>query len=400
LKTGNFEVIIIGAGIGGLTTALALAQNGVHVEIFEKAAKFSDVGAGLQLSPNAMAVLSSLGLSKEIEANCCEPTAGILRDYKFGKTLLTTKMKDVYERRYGHKYLHIYRADLIDCLAEAAQEAGVKTHLGSEISSVRETETDVRIEKNGGVYKGDVLIAADGVRSELREKIAGRSQPVFTGQVAWRGLVPTSDLPPDTIPFAANNWLGPGQHFVSYYVSSGEMINFVAVQERADWVEESWDIPADMDELQNAYRGWDQRVTSLIRACRETYLWGLFDHPPLQTWTTGHMALLGDAAHPMLPFMAQGAAMAIEDAWVLAHCLLQKTSNIPQALQDYEAFRKPRTTELQMISRNNADLYHQRAGIERASRKAKFKIATKFPAIAFSRLDKIYGVDVTKNFQI
>ena len=112
------------------------------------------------------------------------------------------------------------------------------------------------------------------------------------------------------------------------------------------------------------------------------------------------MALLGDAAHPMLPFMAQGAAMAIEDAWVLAHCLLQKTSNIPQALQDYEAFRKPRTTELQMISRNNADLYHQRAGIERASRKAKFKIATKFPAIAFSRLDKIYGVDVTKNFQI
>ena len=372
----------------------------MEVEIFEKASKHCNVGAGLQLSPNAMAVLSALGLTKELEAASCEPKAGVLRDYKSGNALLTTKMKDVYEQRYGHKYLHIHRADLIDCLAEAAQEAGVKTHLGSEISSVRETETDVRIEKNGGVYKGDVLIAADGVRSELREKIAGRSQPVFTGQVAWRGLVPTSDLPPDTIPFAANNWLGPGQHFVSYYVSSGEMINFVAVQERADWVDESWDIPADMDELQNAYRGWDQRVTSLIRACRETYLWGLFDHPPLQTWTTGHMALLGDAAHPMLPFMAQGAAMAIEDAWVLAHCLLQKTSNIPQALQDYEAFRKPRTTELQMISRNNADLYHQRAGIERASRKAKFKIATKFPAIAFSRLDKIYGVDVTKNFQI
>ncbi|CAM3647179.1 FAD-dependent monooxygenase [Litorimonas haliclonae] len=400
MKTGDFKVLIIGAGIGGLTTALALAQNGVHVEIFEKAAKFSDVGAGLQLSPNANAVLSSLGLSKEIEAICCEPRAGILRDYKSGKALLTTKMKDVYEQRYGHKYLHIHRADLIDCLAKAAQEAGVKTHLGSEISSVKEMETGVQIENNGKVYDGGVLIAADGVRSSLREKIAGKSSPVFTGQVAWRGLVPTSDLSPDKIPFAANNWLGPGQHFVSYYVCGGEMINFVAVQERADWVEESWDIPADMGELQNAFTGWDPRVTSLIEACGSAYLWGLFDHPPLETWTTERMALLGDAAHPMLPFMAQGAAMAIEDAWVLTRCLTQNTSSISQALQGYEAVRKPRTTELQMISRNNAALYHQSSTIGRALRKAKFKIATKIPAIAFSRLDKIYGVDVTKNFPI
>jgi len=400
LKTGDFKVLIIGAGIGGLTTALALAQNGMEVEIFEKASKLGNVGAGLQLSPNAMAVLSALGLGKEVEAVSCEPKAGILRDYKTGKPLLTTRMEGVYERRYGHQYLHIHRADLIESLAEAAQDAGVKTHLGSDISSVRETKTGVEIESNGKAHKADLLIAADGVRSNLRENITGRSRPVFTGQVAWRGLVPASDLPPGTIPFAANNWLGPGRHFVSYSVSGGHMINFVAVQERADWVKESWDIPADMSELKNAFEGWDPRVTSLIGACESSYLWGLFDHAPLETWAKGRMALLGDSAHPMLPFMAQGAAMAIEDAWVLAHCLHHGMSNIPQALQKYEAIRKPRTTQLQMISRDNAALYHQRTAIGRALRDAKFKIATKIPGLAFSRLDKIYGVDVTKNFPI
>lgn len=400
MKTGEFKVSVIGAGIGGLTTALALARNGVEVEIFEKAAKLGNVGAGLQLSPNAMAVLSSLGLQKPLQEISCEPEAGVLRDYKSGKALLTTKMQEVYQTRYGHKYLHIHRADLIDCLAKAARASGVKIQFSSEIYSAEETETGVQFEINGKIHKTDVLIAADGVRSSMREHIAGESCPVFTGQVAWRGLVSTSDLPPETIPFAANNWLGPGQHFVSYYVSGGEKINFVAVQERADWVAESWDAPADMGGLKNAFRNWDPRVTSLIEACGSSYLWGLFDHPPLETWATGRMALLGDAAHPMLPFMAQGAAMAIEDAWILAHCLHHNTSNIPQALQGYEAIRKPRTTQLQRISRDNAGLYHQHTAIGRALRMAKFKIATKIPALAFSRLDKIYGVDVTKNFPI
>lgn len=400
MESGNLKVLIVGAGIGGLTTALALARTGIEVEIFEKTAKLSDVGAGLQLSPNAVAVLSSLDLREKLEALCCEPKAGILRDYRNGKPLLTTRMEDVYERRYGHKYLHIHRADLIDCLAETAQEAGVKIHLGSDISSVRETDTDVRVENNGNVHKGDALIAADGVRSKLREKIAGRSQPVFTGQVAWRGLVPTSDLPHDTIPFAANNWLGPGRHFVSYYVRDGEMINFVAVEERNHWVEERWNIPANKRELQTTFQGWDPRVTSLIAACEQAYLWGLFDHPPLSKWTKGRLALLGDAAHPMLPFMAQGAAMAIEDAWVLTHCLVRNSSPLQQALKRYEALRKPRATELQAISRQNASLYHQRGRLERAMRKAKLKIATHIPSAAFSRLDKIYGLDVTRNFPI
>ncbi len=400
LKISDIKVHIIGAGIGGLTTALALAQNGVEVEVFEKASKFTNVGAGLQLSPNVMTVFSSLDLSKEVEASCCEPKAGILRDYKTGKALLTTRMQKDYQARYGHKYLHIHRADLIDTIAEAAQKAGIKIHFGAQVSSIRETETGTRLENIGKTHQANLLIVADGIRSFLREEIAGKSRPVFTGQVAWRGLVPTSDLPPETIPFAANNWLGPRQHFVSYYVSGGEMINFVAVQERSEWAEENWGIPADIGELKNAFKSWDPRVTSLIDACRNVYLWGLFDHPPLAKWTTKRMALLGDAAHPMLPFMAQGAAMAVEDAWVLTHCLINTPSNVSQALQNYEAFRKSRTTRLQKTSRENAALYHQASPLGRVIRKAKFKIATDIPSIAFSRLDKIYGVDVTQDFPI
>lgn len=400
LKTKKLKTLIIGAGVGGLTAAIALAQNGLEVEVFERAEKLGDVGAGLQLSPNAMAVLSSLGLTKQLQSVACEPEAGILRDYKTGKALLTTTMQDVYERRYGHDYLHIHRADLMDCLANAARDAGVKIHLSTEITSVAETETGVRLQGHDQDFFGNLLIGAGGVRFFLREKISGISEPHFTGQVAWRGIVPTVNLPPNTIPFAANNWLGPGRHFVSYYVRGGEQINFVAVEERPKWAEERWDIPADLSELKHAFTGWDPRVTALINACDEAYLWGLFDHAPLPQWTKGHMTLLGDAAHPMLPFMAQGAAMAIEDAWVLTHCVVHNPTDLTSALRDYEAFRKPRATQLQKISRKNAALYHQRSFHGRVYRKAKLQIATHIPAAAFSRLDKIYGVDVTQDFPI
>jgi len=400
MKASKLKVLIIGAGIGGLTAAIALAKSGLEVEVFERTKKLGNVGAGLQLSPNAMAVLSSLGLAKQIESMACEPEAGVLRDYKSGNALLTTSMLGVYEQRYGHKYLHIHRADLIDCLLKAARETGVNLHLDSNVTSVAETEKGARLQIHKKEFSGDIIVGAGGVRSFLREKIARTNAPQFTGQVAWRGLVPTAKLPPNTIPFAATNWLGPGRHFVSYYVRGGEQINFVAVEERPKWAEESWDIPADLSELKHAFNGWDPRVTALINACDEAYLWGLFDHPPLPKWTHGRLALLGDAAHPMLPFMAQGAAMAIEDAWILTYCVLRNPSDLVSALQDYEALRKPRATQLQTVSRENAGLYHQRSLIGRAYRNAKLQIATHIPAAAFSRLDKIYGVDVTRDFPI
>ncbi len=393
------KILIIGAGIGGLTAAIALARTGHKVEVFEQAEALGDVGGGIQQSPNAMAVWQSLGLAEVITAKSCEPEAGIFRDYRTGCALMTTKMRDVYEHRYGYKYLHIHRADLIDILAKAAHQLGVTLHLGHHYEDAQEINGRINLIANQRNFTGDVLIGADGIKSKTRDLIAGETQPVFTKQVAWRGVVETKKLPPDLIPFAANNWLGPKRHFVSYYIKNGDVVNFVAVEERDTWTNEGWHQKADKQALISAFTGWDPRVTQLIHTCEESYLWGLFDHPPLSKWSEGHITLLGDAAHPMLPFMAQGATMAIEDAWVLAHYLSQ---NIPihVALKAYQDARLERTTFLQKVSRDNAKLYHQTNGLARSLRNMKFKLGTQFPDAVFSRLDKIYGVDVTRQFPI
>jgi salicylate hydroxylase len=391
------RALIIGAGIGGLTAAIALAQRGWAVHIFERSAALGDVGAGLQQSPNAMAVHQALGTAEAIKAVACEPEAAILRDYKTGKPLMTSPMVGIYEARYGHKYLHIHRADLIAILAKRAETLGVTVHFDHEVEEAQQIGEILNIIAGQRNYTGDVLIGADGIKSVLRPMISENSQPRFSRQVAWRGVVPTHQLPDDFIPFAANNWLGPRRHFVSYYIRGGTLINFVAVEERSDWASEDWNVPADKVELAQAFSGWDERVTRLIAACETPYLWGLFDHAPLKKWSQGAMTLLGDAAHPMLPFMAQGASMAIEDGWVLAACLAERPEAIPEALMRYEARRKPRTTLLQNISRRNGALYHMRAGPSRFWRNTKFKIGSQFPPAVFATLDKIYKVDVTRN---
>ena len=386
------HVLIAGAGIGGLTTAIALAQRGASVNIFEKASELGEIGAGIQLSPNALNVLDALGLAPAIEALAFEPEAGVLRDYKTGKALLTTPMKDAYTKRYGQKYLHIHRADLLSILEGAARSLGVKFHMGVAAVSFKQDEISIHLNTQDGTHSGDYLIGADGIHSVIGQAIHGESTPEFRGQVAWRGMIPADKLPVNTIPLAANNWLGPYRHFVSYYVRGGKLINFVAVEERETWQEESWSAQGDMAELRAAFTGWDPRLTALLEACETCYLWGLFDRPPLPTWHQGRAVLMGDAAHPMLPFMAQGAAMAIEDAWVLADTISKGHS-----LESYERARKPRTTQLQKISRDNAGLYHKGPGFGRSLRGAKFAAGKLIPAAVEARLGKIYGVDVTKH---
>jgi len=393
------KVFVIGAGIGGLTTALALAKTGVDVEIFEKSPSLGEVGAGLQQSPNAMAVHKALGTQKAILKTAFEPEAGYLRHHRSGKPLLTTQMQGLYERRYGHKYVNIHRADLLSALIEQAKALHTPIHLDQWVESVESTPEQVYLHVNGKTRKADVLIGADGIRSQIRSLTFGESAPQFTGQVAWRGLVPAEALPSGTIPYAANNWMGPGRHFVSYYLRGTKLINFVAVEERKKWAEERWDISADLEELRAAFAGWDPRITQLLDACNSSFLWGLFDHAPLPKWSEGRIALMGDAAHPMLPFMAQGAAMAVEDGWVLAHSLSLHRDNIPIALQHYENARKPRATQIQKISKQNASLYHQ-SGVGATLRNAKLAIGGLLPPIIEARLAKIYGVDVTKTYPI
>ena len=392
------HIIIAGGGIGGLTAALALAQNGAKVDVLEQTAVLKEVGAGLQQGPNAMQVHAALGIDKDIQSASFEPDSIEFRDFKTGKSLLSTPLKGRHENRYSQKYLHIHRADLHNILLTAAQKAGVTLHLNQAVTSFEQDNDAVRVKTSEKTFVGDVLIGADGLKSNIRQQMLGPEKNSYTGHVAWRGTVSASKLLPGRIPPCANNWLGPKRHFVSYYIRGGAFINFVATEEREAWVEESWSQPGDMTELRTAFTGWDSRVTDVLEACETCFLWGLFDHPPLASWTTGRAALLGDAAHPMLPFMAQGASMAIEDGWVLAQCINRQKDNLQNALKTYEKARYARATLLQKMSRENAKLYHIGSPAQKLLRNTKFKIATHIPAAAHSQLDKVFGVNVVKDF--
>ncbi|MEP6344081.1 MAG: FAD-dependent monooxygenase [Maricaulaceae bacterium] len=395
----SLHVLIVGGGIGGLSAAIILAQNGCTVDVFEQASAFTEIGAGLQLSPNAMQVHAAIGTAAAISEAGFTPDFAALRDFKTGKTYLRTPLQGLCPNRYGHPYIHIHRADLQSLLVQAAKDAGVTFHLGCTAQTIGQSNSAVSVETNIGRFTGDVLIGADGIRSVVREHIHGDMAPRFTGQIAWRGTVAAHDLPSDMLPPAANVWMGPNRHFVAYYLRGGALINFVAVEEQGQWTEESWSHKGQKSDLLAAFEGWDSRVTHLIKAASDCYLWGLFDHAPLPHWTQGRVALIGDAAHPMLPFMAQGAAMATEDAWVLAQKLLT-TSNPTEALKSYQLARKARATKLQAISRGNAKLFHDASKLGCAVRNLKLATASKLPALQHIKLDPIYGINVVKDFPI
>jgi len=284
---------------------------------------------------------------------------------------------------------------------DAAKYAGVKFHMGARVEGYAQDDSSITLKTERGEFKGRALIGADGIKSAVNAQISAAKRqsvkPQFTGQIAWRGMVPASALPRSMIAPAANVWMGPGKHFVAYYLRGGDLINFVAAEERDDWTEESWSLKGDKSKLIAAFAGWDAPVTTLIKACETPYLWGLFDRPPLEHWQDGRAVLLGDAAHPMLPFMAQGAAMAIEDAWVLSHKILSFKSDyetLPDALAQYVNIRRPRTAKLQKTSRNNAKMFHASSAAALLIRRVKLGLANHIPALQHMKLDPIYGVNV------
>lgn len=397
------HILIAGGGIGGLTAAIILAQNGGHVELFERAPNLSEIGAGLQLSPNAMQVHAAIGIHTDISNVGFAPEYAALRHYKTGDIHLKTPLKLAARASFGQDYIHIHRADLQRILITAAQAAGVQFRLGTTVQNFHQTKDHITLITNRGEFTGDVLISADGTRSALRSIINTNSAPRFRGQIAWRGTLPASAVPQGLLSPAANVWMGPGRHFVAYYLRGGELINFIAVEERGDWTEESWSLKGEPAKLRRTFDGWDAAVTQIINAAPETFLWGLFDHAPLPYWSRGRAALLGDAAHPMLPFMAQGAAMATEDAWVIAHYILKAASSnasFDAALSAYEQARKPRTSKLQAISRRNAKLFHEAEGVGLTLRRTKLKAANSLPILQHMKLAPIYGMDVVKDFPI
>jgi len=357
------RVLIAGAGIGGLTAALALLRAGTDVEIFEQASALEQLGAGIQISANGARVLFHLGLQHSLQAVWSEPAGKEVRLWSTGQTWKLFDLGAQSRQRYGAPYFMVHRADLHRVLIEALQMSGAgKLRLNAKCAGFEQDRHGVNLVlETGERIGGDALIGADGVHSRIRAELFGPDQPYFTGCMAWRGLIATERLPRHLRTPVGTNWIGPGGHVVHYPVRRGELLNFVGIVEREDWQVESWTEQGSVEECAGDYRGWNRDVHLLIENIQTPFKWALLGRDPLPRWTVDRVSLLGDAAHPTLPFMAQGANMAIEDAGVLARCIGCDRDNIPRALMRYDAARRERTSRLVLAAAENTRRFHNPA---------------------------------------
>lgn len=375
------RIAVVGGGIAGLSSALALAQRGARVEVFEQAAAFEEVGAGLQISPNGVKVLDALGLKTCADNRQNMPDRVELSDHRHGRRIATLPMNV----EPSAPFLQLHRADLLEDLRVGCAASGVVLHLSRSVTHSKMKEaTDL-----------DLWIGADGVRSGIRTAFFEGQEPVFTGQAAWRALLPLNSSGISWPKGVTRLYLGPHRHVVVYPLRDGTLLNIVAVEERDEWVEEGWHQTGEPEQLQNAFSGWAGKLTALLAEVKDPILWGLFTHAPLVRWSNGNIVLVGDAAHPMLPFMAQGACAALEDAWVLARSLDQ-ADDLQEGLRAYEAQRKPRATKIQNISDGNSKIYHAANPFFRVGLHAGMAVSSRLmPSLMTRRFDWIYDHDVT-----
>ena len=340
-------VMLVGAGIGGLTCALALQRAGMRVRVYEQAPELGEVGAGLTLSPNGSMGIIGLGLEEELAEAADPPSYQAVHHYKTGRVLVRRERGDLPRQQYGAPYYQIHRADLHEMLAEAVRANDPECiHLNHEFERFTQSENEARAYfRNGRSAAGRLLVGCDGVKSPVRSQLHDSESPEFTGYVAWRGLAPAAKVPSEAVDPPSGIYIGPGHLFVRYLIRGGETVNYVAFVRRDDWQTESWSQHSEVSEVLDEFAEFHQLVRSIISATPPElcYKWGLFSRRPLESWSVGRVSLLGDAAHPTLPFMGQGAVMAIEDGIVLARCLAASDS-IAEALRRYEAARVERTT--------------------------------------------------------
>lgn len=369
----DVDIAIIGAGIGGLTAALAIRRAGRAVAIYEQADRFGEVGAGIMLTPNASRVLIDLGLGSELAEHGTRPVTTYYRKFDTGEIMTEARVGAESQARFGAPQYHIHRADLHDLLRRAVEaQDPACLHTGHGLQRIEQHDGLVTATfSHGATITARAVIGCDGIHSRTRAILIGAEQPRFTGQVAYRGLVPADALPAHMLTHTSAVWIGPDRHVVHYALRGGRLINFVAIVATPRWQEEGWNIRAPVDELVAQFAGWHQDLLTLLggtpdRAC---FKWGLFDREPVQRWSHGAVTLLGDAAHPMLPLMAQGAAMAIEDGCVLARCLALPVP-VAEALARYDQARIHRTSSIVRRSRAAKDLYQRVAGDKARERRA------------------------------
>ena len=381
------RIAVVGAGIGGLAVTAFLSRDGHDVHVFESATALGEVGAGIQISPNGARVLAELGALDNLRNVGVRPTRVVIRRWDDDRELNVMPLGEMAERRWGLPYFNVYRPDMIDLLARLSGDATF--HFGAKVTDLRvDSEQPTLTTTNRGVEGFDLIIGADGIHSTVRRALHGDLPTRFRNLVAYRALVPRTAVP--DLPIEVTNRLGPGGHVVSYFVGQqARYLNLVCISDDPDWDTESWNEPGDPNVLRQRYAEWSPSVRRILANVESNvFRWALHDREPLTYWSRGAVTLLGDACHPMVPFMAQGACQALEDASALAHSL-RSTSSTIDALTTYESVRKERTSTIQGRSFLNATMFHLPDGEQQQARDAAFSTTETDAALA--RFDWLYA---------
>lgn len=389
------RILIVGAGIGGLTAAVALRRAGFDVHVHEQSSVLREVGAGVAIGPNAVKVLHRLGLADALRTCGVRSLSLDSRDWQTGALLGRVPLRDAAIARWGAPFYHVHRADLHSALRDALGNQHIT--LAARCMSLEQSNKSVTIGfADGRTATGDLVIGADGVHSVVHEYVAGPDRPIWQRHVSWRGLAPAALGREIGLEMRHHSFWGPGKQFVAFYVSGGRLVNWVGnVRSDSEWQEESWSARGDREELLRLYAGWHREVPALIAGTKHVFRWALFDRPPLARWTNDRVTLLGDAAHPMLPYMAQGASQSIEDSYVLARCLDHGREDPVGALYRYVDHRRERATAVQEASRQAAHLVQLSDPEEVAARNQRLAGNPEEP---IARFDWIWSYDVAQGF--
>ncbi len=394
------QAIVVGAGLGGLTAAAALHRRGVRTTVLEQSSQLGEIGAGVQLAPNALKVLRALSLEERASAMGFEPDAHVVRNWKTAEVLAYTPYKGALRNAFGADYFGYHRADLHELLRSAVPPQAIR--LSARCAGVREENGRAIVElADGSEIAGDVVVGADGIHSRVRASLFGEASPRYTGNACWRGMTPVTALAPGLIPPDMTVWFGPGASVVHYYIRGGAFINWMAAFESDQWAEESWTAEGTREEAVDRFADWHPTVRSLISGSDKYLKWGLFDRDPLPQWSKGRVTLMGDACHPMLPYLAQGACMALEDGYAVAEAIARGADDMAAALLAYERARRERTARVQMLARTRSIENHLR---DEASMRARDERFARIRAEAAAGkhaygIEWIYEHDVTASTQ-